>query len=287
MLETTRALSFQANRPSKFWGDSILCATYLINRLPLACLNNISPYEKLFRQPPQTNHLRAYQFQDLSHSPFSLLLSFGPYPTSYFISDPLLVPPHAPVPPMSAPYSSSQPLISSDPSSSIPCTSPSPSSQPTTPLPLRKSTRPHKLPSLLKDYVCHTFTSHWCNIVQFTSLPAHHQAFIASHFVWRELSSYKEVVLSKAWQSAMQAEIQALENNNTWDLVPLPPRKKAIGFPWVYKVKLKADGALEHFKARLVAKGYSQQYGVDFHETFSPVIKMTTVRCIIALAASK
>lgn len=85
----------------------------------------------------------------------------------------------------------------------------------------------------------------------------------------------------------MQAELQVLENNNTWDLVPLPPGKKVIGCRWVYKVKLKANGSLERFKARLVAKGYSQQYGVDFHATFSPIIKMTTVCCIIALAASK
>lgn len=83
----------------------------------------------------------------------------------------------------------------------------------------------------------------------------------------------------------MKAELLALEQNNTWDLVPLPPHKKPIACKWVFKVKLKSDGSLERYKARLVAKGYTQKHGIDYQETFSPVVKMTTVRCIIAIAA--
>lgn len=85
----------------------------------------------------------------------------------------------------------------------------------------------------------------------------------------------------------MQSELNALTQNHTWDLVPLPPGKRLVGCKWVFKLKLKADGSLERHKARLVAKGFTQEHGIDFHETFSPVVKMTTIRCIIALAASK
>lgn len=83
----------------------------------------------------------------------------------------------------------------------------------------------------------------------------------------------------------MQQELDALAHNHTWDLVPLPLGKKPIGSKWVYKVKLRSDGTLERHKARLVAQGYNQKYGIDYHDTFSPVVKITTVRCLLALAA--
>lgn len=75
--------------------------------------------------------------------------------------------------------------------------------------------------------------------------------------------------------------LQAFEGNATWDIVPLPKGKKAIGCKWVNKIKLKADGSIERYKARLVTKWFTQKYGIDFEETFSPVVKMAIVRCIL------
>lgn len=69
----------------------------------------------------------------------------------------------------------------------------------------------------------------------------------------------------------LSAEIKALQDNNTWDLVSLPKDKKPIGSKWVCKVKLKANGELETYKARFVTKGFNQKYGVDYEETFNPI----------------
>lgn len=113
------------------------------------------------------------------------------------------------------------------------------------------------------------------------------QSLLVSHGQWIEPKNHKQAAKDPLWVQAMHTKLQAHQHNNTWDIVPLPVGKKTVGCKWVYKVKLKADGSLERYKARIVAKGYTQEYGVDFLETFSPVVRLTTIRCILAISTSK
>ncbi|KAE8669591.1 hypothetical protein F3Y22_tig00112230pilonHSYRG00138 [Hibiscus syriacus] len=89
------------------------------------------------------------------------------------------------------------------------------------------------------------------------------------------------------WMAAMVEEMESLNHNRTWELVPLPEGKKPIGCKWVYKKKpVVTEKEGEKFKARLVAKGFSQQKGVDYDEIFSPVVRHTSIRAVLALVAS-
>lgn len=85
----------------------------------------------------------------------------------------------------------------------------------------------------------------------------------------------------------MESEYNALVRNNTWHLVPPQRRKNVIGCKWVYKIKRKADGSLDMYKACLVAKGFKQRYGIDYEDTFSPVVKTATIRIILSIAISR
>ena len=89
------------------------------------------------------------------------------------------------------------------------------------------------------------------------------------------------------WKHAADAEYNSLMENETWDLVELPPNRQAVGCKWVFKVKHTSDGRVERFKGRLVAKGYSQKYGVDYEETFSPVVRFSSIRALLAVAVEK
>jgi hypothetical protein len=101
-----------------------------------------------------------------------------------------------------------------------------------------------------------------------------------------EPRSFAEVERDAAWRTAMQLEMDAVEQNRTWELADLPRGHRAITLKWVFKLKRYEAGAIVKHKARLVARGFLQQEGIDFDDTFAPGARMESVR-LLALAAQE
>ncbi|CAL1397253.1 unnamed protein product [Linum trigynum] len=375
ILAIARALMFQSNLPTDFWGDCVKHAVYLINSVPTTVLNNLTPYEKLHNKPPDLTELRVFGCLCFASTITSHRTKFDPrarkgvfigftpgikgyriyYLTTHDIFtsrdvifheqhfpfqsspsssitdhnspflnssnpahfDDLSPSPH-PVPTLTPNPQPSQSQTDSDSDSDTTPPNPSPSPQPSPahssqspPIPLpaptqptRKSTHVIKPPSKLQSYHCNLLqqqasTNHssplhnpgishpLSNVIHYDSLEPSHRKFLLSISSYKEPATYKEAVLSPEWNAAMEIEKQALEKNHTWDIVEKPEGVTLVGNKWIYKQKFLSTGIIERHKARLVAKGYTQQEGVDYQDTFAPVVKMTTIRLFLAIAASQ
>lgn len=103
----------------------------------------------------------------------------------------------------------------------------------------------------------------------------------------REPTDVGEALRQDVWKTAMEQEIEVIEQNGTWELVPRPAKRKIIGVKWVFKTKYHSDGTLDKHKARLVAKGYAQRHRIDYDDTFAPTVRMVTIRTTLAVASKK
>ena len=84
----------------------------------------------------------------------------------------------------------------------------------------------------------------------------------------------------------MKEELDALSKNHTWDLVTLHLGKSVVGCKWIYKIKTRSDGSIQSYKARLVAKGFTQEYEIDYEETFTLVACISYIRALLAVATA-
>ncbi|GKB25561.1 ribonuclease H-like domain-containing protein [Tanacetum coccineum] len=150
---------------------------------------------------------------------------------------------------------------------------------------VRRSGKNVKLPARFIDYVVGSSRKFGLEkYISYSNLSAPYMYFSTNLNKFSEPNIYYEALKDTRLVEAMNNKIEALNRNNTWTICDLSKGRKPIGYKWLFKIKYNSTGEVERYKATLVAKGFNQREGFDYLETFSPVVKMATVRCMLNVA---
>ncbi|RVW86922.1 Retrovirus-related Pol polyprotein from transposon TNT 1-94 [Vitis vinifera] len=312
LVETARTLLLHSHVPFRFWGDAVLTACYLINRMPSSVLHDQIPHSLLFPdQPlyflpprvfgctcfvhiltPGQDKLSAKAMKCLFLGYSRLQKGYRCYSLEthrYFISADVTFFEDSPFfsttsesLPVSEVYHRRPRVVAPLPFPEAPADSlPIPSASPAPALP-----SPNDLPIAVRKGTRSTRNPHPIyNFLSYHRLSSPYSAFVSAISSVSLPKSTHEALSHPGWRQAMVDEMAALHSNGTWDLVVLPSGKSTVGCRWVYAVKVGPDGQVDRLKARLVAKGYTQVYGSDYGDTFSPVAKIASVRLLLSMAA--
>ncbi|KAE8667231.1 tir-nbs resistance protein [Hibiscus syriacus] len=262
LAEICRSMLHAKNVPERFWAEAMRTAAFVINILPQSRLGFVSPFEKLWNIKPTVSYFRVFGCVCYVFVPDHLRSKFDKKvvrSSSWWSSEKEVLPD-------SREFGDKlqQKMGEHD-------------------VQLQTSSDESKDPN--GDDVEQRVTQNPWSIRIRRPNPKYANATIIEDAT--EPETFEEASKSSEWMTAMKEEIDALQQNQTWDIVPKIKDVKPISCKWVYKIKRRPDGSIERYKARLVARGFSQQYGLDYDETFSPVAKLTTVRVLLALAANK
>lgn len=288
LLNTARAMLIQSKRPRSYWNYAMKTACYIWNRLPTTYNDGISPYQKWCGHKPDLKHLKVWGCPafvyveqrgfadklgdrakegifvgyDESSKSYLIRLPDGQVHTSRdvvfdetFRNKPLGVVSDVPVP-IPVLVGPVRPLIDK------------PGQPP-------EATRQDEGHQPMEDTTA-------------TSGPATRtRSRTEAACITTEPQTYEEAIQSpekEKWIQAMKEEVDSLLSLQTWTMVPRPKDRKVIKSKWTFKLKYDPDGRISRYKARLVAKGYTQQQGIDYSETFAPVVNPVALRLLLALA---
>ncbi|KAJ9566098.1 hypothetical protein OSB04_002064 [Centaurea solstitialis] len=282
-----------------FWGEAMLTACYLLNRVPNK-RNKITPYELWHKKVPKLSYLRVWgcramvrltdpKINNIDQRGIDCV--FIGYPENskcyrfYVIEPNDYVSVHSVIESRDADFGNEDRFTSLPKpadmiaSSSNFGTSDQVTVSPPEPSERRRSVRARKTKSFGDDFQLYLVEGSR-NEIEFQ--------YQYCFNVDEDPRTYSEAMSSRDvafWKEAIQDEIDSIMHNNTWKLSDLPPGCKPLNSKWIFKRKMKVDGSIDKYKARLVIQGFRQKEGIDFFDTYAPVARITTIRLLLALAA--
>lgn len=305
--EAERSSMHMMSVPLELWAESYNCATYTLNRT-LSRTSTATPYELWFKRKPHLGHLRifgsiayihipdcdrrkldsksvrcmfvgycdttkAYRFWDaavrrIKISRDAIFDELNPEPFNEPIMTDSSVSTPSVDPDCAQPQDVPDPITSTHHDAAIEILPPTTNS--VTTIHPRRSTREPQPKRSWAEAASHD-----------SNLTIDDQS---------EPESYSDAIAGPnalLWNKAMSEEYKSLIDNKTWSLTTLPPGRSAIGCKWTFKIKRGSDGSIDRYKARFVAKGFSQRPGLDYGETYAPVIKHESLRIILSIAADR
>lgn len=294
LMESVRTMLADSKLPHRFWAEALSTSVYLRNRSPTKALEGITPYEAWNNIKPDVSFLRAFGCTAYAHVPKverhkldyksrkCVMLGYSDNRKGYRLYDIErkkvihsrdVVFNEAVMPGTQfeedAPIKYVELEIQDEPTITVETDTPDNSTEqqiPTDPeATVRRSTRP-KNRTLRYGYD--------------TTMVSTEQLLDPS-----SVAEAKSLQDRDQWEKAMDREMNSLRSNDVWDLVEPPPNGRIVGSKWLFKRKVNEDGTMERYKARLVAQGHTQKFGLDYEETFSPVVRFESIRSVVALAA--
>ena len=294
LVETARSMLADSKLPHKFWAEALSTAVYLRNRSPTKSVADMTPYEAWMGEKPNVEHLRIFGCVVYAHvakderkkldlkARKCVFLGYGTETKGYRLYDPKCakvfysrdvvfnegkrgLDKEPSCLPEERQYVQIECLSDDEPVDIVTEVPSSATSAESEEHIVRRSARERRPPDFYSTHV---------NVASEAS---------------NEPASMKEAIESpdkEKWTDAIQKEMDSLYENEVWDLVKLPKDRNAVGSKWVFKQKVGSNGQVERYKACLVAQGFSQKYGLDYDETFSPVVRFEFLRTIIALAVN-
>ena len=296
LMESARTMMAQAELPECYWAEAVATATYLRNRVPTRSLKSTTPYEKWFERKPDLSHIRVFGCMcyayipevnkkgKLSNKAEKLrFIGYSLQTKGYRLIDEstskVLVRRDVICNESDFQYNSSKTKVTDEGTTTSHEQVMVPEDEEPIELPIEPQPQEQVVQEQQHRYPRRQRTAPVrYGIDEFVDT-----AFLDEVQI-EEPKGIEEALKDQEWKEAADSEYQSLMENETWKLVKLPTGRKPVGCKWIFKTKRTSDGKVERYKARLVAKGYTQKPGEDYDETFSPVVRYSSIRTLLAFA---